>query len=126
MEIITWQEYDDLRAVSMVADEVSFERGGFDLRARCLTSFSDDFYREVQLRDGLWLNICDEVFYRDFGVSGGHEEFPAVVSKFYLSGHHRVISPGGIVDVAPNYLEQGGYHYLFHLPDIHEIEQSFA
>ncbi len=126
MEIITWQEYDELRAASMVTDEVSFERGGFDLSVRCLTSFSDDFYRQVQLRDGLWLDICDEVFYRDFGVLVEHEEFPALVSKFYLSGHHRVISPGGIADVPPNYLEQGGYHYLFHLPDIQETEQYFA
>lgn len=126
MEIITWQEYDELRAVSMATDEGSFDKGGFDLTVRCRTALSNDFYREVQLREGLWLNICDEVFYRDFGVLVEHEEFPALVSKFYLSGHHRVISPGGIADVAPDYLEQGGYHYLFHLPDIHETEQYFA
>jgi AraC family transcriptional regulator, transcriptional activator of the genes for pyochelin and ferripyochelin receptors len=126
MEIISGQEYYDRWIDSAVRDEVSGERSGFDLASSCSTIWSEDHYREVQLRPGLSLDICDEVYHRDLGVKCEHEEFTVLVSKFYLSGYHHVISPTGIVDVAPNYIEQGGYHYLFYLPNIEEMDRSFA
>lgn len=122
METITAKEYYDRWICGSVRDEVS----GFDLTVIHNTVWSDDYYREVQLRPGLWLDICDEVYYRDLAITGEHENFTALVSKFYLSGYHRVISPTGIVGVEPDYIEQGGYHYLFYLPNIEETEQSFA
>ena len=42
-----------------------------------------------------------------------------------MSGYHSVISPG-IEDVAAEYAETEEQNYLFYLPDIEEIEQSWA
>ena len=54
-----------------------------------------------------------------------HDDYQSIVAKFYLSGYHSVICPG-VKDVAAKYQEQGGQNYLFYLPDIEEIEQSWA
>jgi AraC family transcriptional regulator, transcriptional activator of the genes for pyochelin and ferripyochelin receptors len=126
MKVITEQEYYDLWIDNLVSEEVSHDRAGFDLTASCSDIWSDNYYREVKLRSGLSLDICDDVYHRDLAVICKHEQFTFVVSKFYLSGYHRVISPAGIVGVDSNYVEQGGNHYLFYLPNIEETEQSFA
>lgn len=125
MEIFTWDEHVEQCEASL--QEVSYNTNGFDFSKKSHSQWSHGEYREVQLQPGLWLEIDDEVFHRSKGVKGEHDEdFRDVISKFYLSGNHLVTSPPGIVGVQENYAEQGGQNYLFHLPDMWEIEQGFA
>jgi len=52
-----------------------------------------------------------------------HEQTCPLISKFYLSGNHRVLTPG-IKDVKDDYVEKANRNYLFYLPDIKEVEQT--
>jgi AraC family transcriptional activator of pyochelin receptor len=54
-----------------------------------------------------------------------HFDYRVLVSKFYLDGCHRVLTPN-VPGIPEDYIEQAGYNYLFFLPDIQETEQFFA
>jgi AraC family transcriptional regulator, transcriptional activator of the genes for pyochelin and ferripyochelin receptors len=123
METLTDAAYHQRRQENLTLLEKAHHTNGFDLLAKCQTDWSDDEYLQVELRPGLYLEISDETFHHDLGIECEHDAFQAIVSKFYLSGHHSVISPAGIDGVPAHYAETGGQHYLFYLPQIEEIEQ---
>ena len=70
------------------------------------------------------MEIADEQILLDCNKLTEHCDRPILTAKFYLSGYHSVICPG-IDDIAPEYAETKGQNYLFYLPDIEEIEQSW-
>ncbi len=70
----------------------------------------------------LYLEILDEKCHNTHCLENQHDiPFP-LISKFYLSGNHCVLTPG-IKDVKDDYVEKINQNYLFYLPDIKEIEQ---
>ncbi len=98
---------------------------GFDGIERYQHKFSQGEFRWVFFRPGFELMIDDTTIYRSHGVENHHgDEMYVLASKFCVSGYSNVICPD-IRGVEPEYAEQGGQHYLFYLPDIDEIEQSF-
>lgn len=126
MKMLTAAEYDDLWEAGLKQDENFSDIKGFDEIGRCLTYWTENRYRGVELQHGLSLYLSDAVFTQDLASKHEHDASEILTSKFYLSGFHKVISPAGIDDVETEYVEQGGQNYLFYLPNIEEIEQQFA
>jgi AraC-like DNA-binding protein len=125
MELITEEEYLEQRQESLKYSEVIYNTQGFDRIEKCHSELSIDDYRIAQLQPELWLIVDNEKFYKQLNKKSDHYGFYSLVSKFYLTGYHSVVSPG-IEGVEANYVETAGKNYLFYLPDIKEIEQSFA
>ncbi|VEP18865.1 Regulatory protein (fragment) [Hyella patelloides LEGE 07179] len=125
MTILTRAEFDRQCEISLEFDRIDYNFQGFDEVRRSFTQWSDDSYKWAEFASGVHLGLFDEAIYRDYSIKNKHDEFQMLVSKFYLSGHHAVVSPG-IENVEAEYLEKAGQNYLFYLPNIKEIEQSFA
>ena len=126
MKMLTAAEYDYLWEAGLKQDEYFSDTKGFDEIGRCLSYWTDNRYRGVDLQSELSLYLSDAVFHQDIAYKHEHDESEILTSKFYLSGLHRVISPVGIEGVETEYVEQGGQNYLFYLPNIEEVEQGFA
>ncbi|WP_416671902.1 hypothetical protein [Egbenema bharatensis] len=79
----------------------------------------------ISFRPELCLELIDDYYYADVSEPNDHTDHRALVSKFYLDGFQRVLTPS-VPGIPEEYLEQAGYNYLFFLPDIQETEQFFA
>jgi AraC family transcriptional regulator, transcriptional activator of the genes for pyochelin and ferripyochelin receptors len=123
MEVTTEEEYYQRRQENLNSEEFFSNANGLESIGKVRSYWSLDNYRQVELPSGFYLEISDETFHRDLNLISEHDRFYAIVSKFYLSGHHTVISPPGIEGVETSYAETGGHHYLFYLPQLEEIEQ---
>ncbi len=125
IEIITVKEYDEQRQESLKQGEVIYNPNDFGYYEKISDKFSQECNRGIELRPGLFLEMFDSKCHKSINLKHQHEDFCEIISKFYLLGNHGVISPG-IPGVEDNYTEKVGQNYLFYLPDIEEIEQSFA
>lgn len=123
--ILTRTEFEEIRAESLKVEEFYENKDGFDVIERCSDRFSDDYIQVVQLRSGLYLEINDYKYRNSLNVENCHELVSPIVSKFYLSGNHRVLTPR-TDELNEDYVEQACHNYLFYLPDIEEIELTQA
>lgn len=123
--ILTRTEFEEIRAESLKIKQYYENKDGFEIIERSCDRFSDDYVQAVQLRLGLYLEINDYKYHNSLNVENCHEVVCPLVSKFYLSGNHRVLSPR-TEELKEDYLEQAHHHYLFYLPDIEEIELTQA
>lgn len=112
-----WQAY-------VKAGDIAFDVDGFEYIGHCRHRFSDAFFWRVQLRPGLSVEYYDNAYQETLNLQVHHTESEPITAKFYLSGHHQVLTPGwsGLED----YQEQSGQHYLFYLPNLDEIECNAA
>ncbi|MEO0376163.1 MAG: AraC family transcriptional regulator [Cyanobacteria bacterium P01_A01_bin.17] len=78
-----------------------------------------------RLRGGLTMEITEGSLRQALRVEQIHEPIFPVTAKFILSGSSWVETPG-VKEVCPRYVEQKGYSYLYHLPDLEEIEEWYA
>jgi len=110
--------------------EESFQEGngtstygedGFDHVVRCKHRYSQDYYWQIELRPGFCLEFIDDEIYQPLSVLTAHDESMPLVCKFYLSGHHQVLTPN-VKGVKSEYEEKAGQSYMFFLPDIQENE----
>jgi len=124
-KVLTRAEFEEIRAKSLQIDELHYNTDGFDCIKKCRHRFSHNYCREVQLRPGLHLEILDEKHHNSLIKENFHGMPVSLTSKFYLSGNHRVLTPG-IKDVKDDYVEKVNQNYLFYLPDLKEIEQTQA
>jgi len=126
MKTITEAEYTEQWEASLHKHHLAYNVDGFDRVGRCQNQYSKDYFWEIQLRPGLMVEFIEDDYHRCLNKENHHDDSMTVlVSKFYLSGVHQVITPG-IKGVKEDYEEKAGYHYLFFLPDIKEIEISPA
>jgi AraC family transcriptional regulator, transcriptional activator of the genes for pyochelin and ferripyochelin receptors len=115
-----WEE-----SVAAGNGEIVYGEDGFDRVGKCKHHYSQDYFWEIQLRPGFWLEFIDDEIHRSVSLLTDHDESMPLVSKFYLSGHHQVLMPD-VKGVKCEYEEKAGESYLFFLPDIQEIEQFSA
>ncbi|MBD2463171.1 helix-turn-helix transcriptional regulator [Oscillatoria sp. FACHB-1407] len=94
---------------------------GFDRVVRCKHRYSQDYYWQIELRPGFCLEFIDDHVHESLSVLTEHDESMPLVCKFYVSGHHRVLTPN-VPGVKSEYEEKAGQSYLFFLPDIQETE----
>lgn len=95
---------------------------GLDRSTLLPRSLGQGTYRQLHLRGGLTIEIREGVLQETLRIEQIHEpEFP-LTSKFFLAGSARVETPG-IQGIQPDYWERTGFNYLYHLPDLEEIEE---
>ncbi|HEY9737857.1 MAG TPA: AraC family transcriptional regulator [Trichocoleus sp.] len=117
-------EFEAEWQASIKPHEVAFDVDGFEYIGRCRHRFSHAFFWRIQLRPGLWVEYYDNAYQETLNLQVHHTEAEPITAKFYLSGHHRVLTPGwGDLE---DYQEQSGQHYLFYLPNLDEIECNAA
>lgn len=122
---LTLPEFEELRQQSLRQSQVYEHCNGFDRVEKQEHQFAKEQYETILFRPELRLEIIDDFYYQNYSIAVDHSEFDLLVSKFYLSGCHRVLTPN-VPDVSDDYIERADYNYLFFLPDIQETEQFFA
>ncbi|HEY9736913.1 MAG TPA: hypothetical protein V6D06_11540, partial [Trichocoleus sp.] len=118
--ITTQAEFEAQWQACVQAEEVAFDVDGFEYIGRCQHRFGSDFSWRMQLRPGLSVEYCNSTCQETLNLQVHHTEHEAITAKFYLSGRHRVLTPG-LLELE-DYQEQAGQHYLFYLPNLDEIE----
>ena len=125
METLTETEFDRQWLESLQYNQVAYNVRGFDEVRKSISKWAEDEYQLYTLASGVELSLEYETIYHNYTIENEHDDLRMLVSKFYLSGNHGVISPG-IENVKAEYFERKGYNYLFYLPDIQEKEQFFS
>jgi AraC family transcriptional regulator, transcriptional activator of the genes for pyochelin and ferripyochelin receptors len=123
--VLADQEFSELRQQSLSRSVVVEQCNGYDRIEDHEHQFAKEYYWTVSFRPELCLELFDEYYYSDVSHQTNHTNYKVLVSKFYLDGYHRVLTPN-VPEVPEDYIEQAGYNYLFFLPDIQEVEQFFA
>lgn len=128
MEVVTATEFEQRIQETWQTDAAYSTNdygNGFDAVWQGRHYFSDDIDRFVELRSDLSLDIVDDTYHHSIGITGNHDDSQELVSKFYLSGYHRVCADG-IGNYDREYIETAQQNYLFYLPSIEETEHYFA
>jgi AraC-like DNA-binding protein len=81
--------------------------------------------KTIDLRHGLTIQIREATLWQTTSLVQEHEDSFPLTAKFYLSGCSRVQTLQ-VTDIPDEYEELEGYHYLYHLPDLTEIEHWSA
>ena len=125
MKVYTKAEFHRQRAENAKSTQVNYNFQGFNEIRRTVCELNDHSYKLIEIPSGIKLTLSNETIYRNHNIIGKHHDFYALVSKFYLSGYHGVISPN-TQNIASEYNERAGSNYLFYLPNIEEVEQFFT
>ena len=125
MKVYTDTEYDRLYEETLSYKQIKSNFSGFDFIKTDKSQWDEGYYGYANLSSGIKLEVMDDRIFLDSSGLVEHDDRPILTAKFYLSGYHSVICPG-IDGIAPEYTEIGGQNYLFYLPNIEEIEQSWA
>lgn len=125
MKVYTDAEYDRLYQETLSYEQIETNIRGFDLVETSKSQWDKEKYYYADLSSGIGLEIFDSQIFLDSNQLTEHAERQYFTAKFYLSGYQSVICPG-VDGIAPEYTEIKGQNYLFYLPNIEEIEQSWA
>ena len=125
MKVYTETEYDRLYRETLSYERIETNIRGFDVVETSKSQWDEEKYYYADLSSGIALEIFDSKVLLNSNQLTKHAERQYFTAKFYLSGNHNVICPG-IDGVATEYSETKGQNYLFYLPNIEEIEQSWA
>lgn len=119
------QEFSELRQQSLSRSVVVECCDGYDRIEQHEHQFAREQFWMMSFRPELCFERIDDYYYADLSQESDHSNYKTLVSKFYLDGFHRVLTPN-VPGISEDYIEQAGYNYLFFLPDIIETEQFFA
>jgi AraC family transcriptional regulator, transcriptional activator of the genes for pyochelin and ferripyochelin receptors len=81
--------------------------------------------KTIDLRQGLTIQIREATLWQPMSLVQQHEGSFPLTAKFYLSGCSRVQTLNQ-PDMPAEYEELEGYHYLYHLPNLTEVEHWVA
>lgn len=124
MKVYTGAEYEQIHRESLLYEQINSNLHGFDEVIAHKDRWSERQYNFASLSSGIRIEVFDEQFHLDCHCLIEHDDRQYLTAKFYLDGYHSVICPG-IDGVAAEYAETRGQNYLFYLPSIKEIEQSW-
>ena len=128
---LTSAELGELLERAQRQGESIFQQTESELRIELPKALGEGGDRIIHLRGGLTLLVRNATLRRTTRMEQQHpSDFP-LTAKFYLSGSSRVqtqsIAGGSsIAGVRAEYEERAGCHYLYHLPDLIEIEEWYA
>jgi hypothetical protein len=125
MEMVTATEFERRMQETWQIDKAHPDCDGFDAVWQGRHYFGEGLARIVELRSDLTLEILDDTYHHSIGITGDHDDSPELVSKFYLSGYHRVCADS-VVSCDREYVETAQQSYLFYLPSIEETEGFVA
>ncbi|PSB23071.1 AraC family transcriptional regulator [filamentous cyanobacterium CCP1] len=119
------QEFSELRQQNLSQSVVVECCDGYDRIEQHEHQFAREQFWLMSFRPELCFERIDDYYYADLSQESDHSNYKTLVSKFYLDGFHRVLTPN-VPGIPEDYIEKAGYNYLFFLPDILETEQFFA
>ncbi len=119
---LTLEDFYALSAQAQEQGEAIFQQAAFETQANLPSVLGDGGDRYISLRNGLDLYIRNAKLWRPLHLERSHDaEFP-LTATFYLSGGCRVKTQG-VSDIEPDYTEIAGCNYLYHLPNLAEVEE---
>lgn len=80
------------------------------------------YNRSIQLRDGLTIEIIQVQLAEVMYLKRNHKKNFPLVAHFYLTGNS-VVETFKTKEIEPKYTELAGRNYLYHLPNLSELEQ---
>ncbi|MBL1210577.1 AraC family transcriptional regulator [Geminocystis sp. GBBB08] len=80
------------------------------------------YNRQISLRGGLTIEIIEAQLKETMYLQRKHESNFPLTSHFYLSGMSTV-ETFNTSEIKPSYIESTGKNYLYHLPDLREVEK---
>ncbi|MGI2909474.1 helix-turn-helix transcriptional regulator [Tolypothrix sp. VBCCA 56010] len=122
MKIIKDTEFDELCKASYQKGEAIYYENDYEQSGEVPPQFGRAGHQFIKLRNGLDIQRYYGEFRQPLNLDREHTESIPLISKFYLSGSSRVLSPG-FKGVKDDYEEISGHNYLYYLPDMREIEQ---
>lgn len=123
MAIVLKQEHlEELLAAAQQQGETVYRRVDFEVQTSLPRQFGTGGDRTIELRHGLTIGIVNLELNQTTHLERQHESDFPLVSKFCLSSHFRVMTPG-VADVKSEYEEKSSCNYLYWLPDLTEFEE---
>ena len=119
---VTDKNIQDLLAQAEQQGERIFHTNGLGTRRRIPKHFGKGYYHSINLRKGLTIRIFNGQFWQPLINEKLHGETFPIVAKFYLSGGLR-IKTDNVPEIVADYEETAGHNYLYHLPDLTELEE---
>ncbi|MEM9449665.1 MAG: AraC family transcriptional regulator [Cyanobacteria bacterium P01_E01_bin.6] len=102
-------------------DGFSAQPSEFEEQCRVPDCLGSGLGRTLTLRNGMTMDIGNVCFKQPVGFIHQHESAFPLVAKFFLAGESRVQTLDA-PDINSDYREVAGCHYLYHLPDLTEVE----
>ena len=120
--VISFEDFREIRTIAQKKGKATCRRTEFEIEDGIPKSLGEGSELRVYLRGGLTLHILQGQLQQTLKMKHQHgADFP-LVSKFYISGSSRIQTKGSTT-IAADYAETAGEHYLYHLPNIIEIEE---
>ncbi|MEM9543260.1 MAG: AraC family transcriptional regulator [Cyanobacteria bacterium P01_E01_bin.42] len=94
----------------------------FGDRFNLASSLGTGTTHRLDLRHGITIEIRNGILLQSIHHYRQHESAFPLTAKFYLSGGSRVRTLDAR-EIEPDYEELQGYNYLYHLPDLSEVEE---
>ena len=121
--VISRADLEELTKIARQNGEILCRETDFELEERIPGSVGEGGIRSISLRNGLTLDILSSKSRQTIRWEKQHGANFPLVAKFYLSGSSRVRTKGpALTSVKADYTEMSGCHYVYHLPEITEIE----
>ena len=125
MKVYTEAEFNQIHIESLLSEQINSNLYGFDEIIVYENQLQKQQFWYADFPSNIDIVVSDSQICTDINLAVEHDSHQYLTAKFYLSGYHNVICPG-IKGIAAEYAETGGHSYLFYLPDIEEIEQSWT
>ena len=119
---VTDQNIQDLSAQAEQQGECISYITGLGTRRTIPKHLGKGYNHSIDLRKGLTIRIFNGQFWQSTIHERHHEETFPIVAKFYLSGGLRV-KTDNVPEIVADYEETAGHNYLYHLPDLTELEE---
>ncbi|MEO0536317.1 MAG: AraC family transcriptional regulator [Cyanobacteria bacterium P01_A01_bin.123] len=119
---IALEDFLEIRTIAQQKGAAICRRTNFESEDGLPPSLGEGSARLINLRGGLTLKILKGKLQQTVRHERKHESNFPLVAKFYVSGFSRVQTKRPIGSQA-DYVETAGCHYLYHLPDIAEVEE---
>ena len=119
---LTQSEFENLMVEAYEQGEPIYEPTelGYQLQIPQQIGQGDDCV--LCLRGGLIVSVRNFQLQQTVELTQYHGDTFPIIAKFYISGGSRVKTPS-VPGIAPDYEELAGHSYLYHLPDLTEIEE---
>lgn len=118
---ITETDFDQLCQQAWASGEAAYYCNNFEVRAELPKQFGRGCDRSFGLRNGLKILMINGELWQPLSVDTQHDQWSFLISKFYLSGSSRVLTPG-VKEIKNDYQEISGHNYLYYLPNLTELE----
>ena len=117
------QDLEEIAAIARENGEIFHRNTDFELETHLPRSLGNGSIRFIHLRNGLNLQILNSKLQQTIRLERQHDTVFPLTAKFYLAGSSRIRTKGPtLTRVKADQAEISGYHYIYHLPEISEIE----